>query len=1417
MAKKKTIQPKKNKPLPKAQNGIEGTMGGLTDKGFNYNSAWGGSFAMGGSLPGAVGFTYARTQGAAPSNGPYAKKTKASAQNGKEMKFYQEGLDFKPKTISKKGSKIIKDPRGQWAHPGEITEIPSNEITMQGVNYPVLGISDTGDTQMMYPNEDYVYEGTSVTEYPIMQSGGRAPIYTDNLNDPRLKSYTDSLNLYKAMQMQDKLMGPGSKPSKSPFKWNTQELKEGRVKKIVKGLEEVGPISPDFQSEKEQFEQGFNTSTSRKEDKKLLDYYKSLGFKPNQIMYHSSPDIVSDKIRAIGSYFDGTALSPIYKKPVQPVEYKKPEQKETAKKKEEVKQQPITEQLIPIQQQSVSPTRYEGEPVYAPTPYSSGAGALVGFKTPQGDTMYIKPEDYQRMGVPDYGREFIEKNSKKSMKDGGSIQDKGQLKKLDQLTNFTNYNNMAKAKSGRKLKKAQQGADLFDIANVVGGAFNTPQIGGLGGGLEQLMGKKAGSTLAGLGPKGAFGKGGIGTGAGNFGKGLAQGAGAAGLGVLNAAPDILKGFGQMKEQKQNIKKADQYAQLTGLTAQAAEMRPEKVKRKYVRPEDTIIQPEQMAPNYGVGSNFLAAEFGAQIGGTPTEIQNMYNPGDLYEDLGYEPLNDTNVKQFEYGGSIPTAEFGDYFQSSGQASIGKGVGSAIGSAFFGPLGGTVGGFLGGVAGNLLGGAQDAQKLRGFQKQAEENTLRAATQQTGQAIQNQYSSFMEDGGYVSNDWTPQVIAKFGDYNVEDLFAPDKTMDTLRSGGHITQNYTFPQDQFQMGGELQTHWGGYAEPISYNPYDESETVMFRGQSHDETNSKGQSGIGVTYGDNPVEVERGEPAVKMRDGGGESMLVFGNMKIPFYLANQIGDKNAKGKKFKNYINDLSNFENKQNKLTDKTTKQINDLEVSSPTDNLTMNSYQANLIGANMNLKNAHTKKKIAAMGQNAILDTAEEYGLESDALARGQIKKAKFGAKMETAQTGKIIPGQGNIQLADQPILQSIQGAPSAFGVPEDYYGAQDVVEKTVDDKDYNYLTKLYQEAQKAKKGPVVLKFQKEFHRLMPEKAKQVLGTEPVTAFGKQKGFSNIDLRSNLDSIFGKRTKQYNAALQDRYKTSPMNMPKFTTPEKLQYLEDVPIEQPKPQVTPGPEKTPEQKQKFNWEGLIQSGISNVMPLFRPTNQRPVDPRQFMEENLALATNQLEPVQAQSYKPLLEQPFDISLQDQLNANQADFNAIQRIAGNNPAALSALAAQKYGANSGVLGNQFRMNQAERAGVYNRNRATLNDAQLKNLSLYDQQYVRQAQAKANTKDVAQAALSSIADKIAKNELENRTLGVSENLYDYRFGPKGQAINYNDPRFFNMQGNPFGNATAANQPPPGYEYEMVMKKKKEEKSRNGSIVKAIKNL
>jgi len=97
----------------------------------------------------------------------------------------------------KKQGGVIKDDMGQWAHPGEVTEIGSNRITMKGVDYPVLGISDEGDTQLMQPGGEYKFKGKKVTEYPMAQRGKQLPpIYTSNRNDLRIKEYQDSLSSY---------------------------------------------------------------------------------------------------------------------------------------------------------------------------------------------------------------------------------------------------------------------------------------------------------------------------------------------------------------------------------------------------------------------------------------------------------------------------------------------------------------------------------------------------------------------------------------------------------------------------------------------------------------------------------------------------------------------------------------------------------------------------------------------------------------------------------------------------------------------------------------------------------------------------------------------------------------------------------------------------------------------------------------------------------------------------------------------------------------------------------------------------------------------------------------------------------------------------------------------------------------------
>lgn len=76
---------------------------------------------------------------------------------------------------------IIEDPRGQWDHPGEITRIPSDRITMQDVPYPVMAYPNMGEPQMMYPEQEYYFPGADyVDEYPQMQEGGSTiPIVED--------------------------------------------------------------------------------------------------------------------------------------------------------------------------------------------------------------------------------------------------------------------------------------------------------------------------------------------------------------------------------------------------------------------------------------------------------------------------------------------------------------------------------------------------------------------------------------------------------------------------------------------------------------------------------------------------------------------------------------------------------------------------------------------------------------------------------------------------------------------------------------------------------------------------------------------------------------------------------------------------------------------------------------------------------------------------------------------------------------------------------------------------------------------------------------------------------------------------------------------------------------------------------------
>ena len=472
--------------LDKFDNG--GSFLGTTNVGRDYSPAWGGQFDMGGSLPGSVGFTYART-GDIPSNGKYAKKTLASAQNGKEMQFYQQGLDFQPKTISRKGS-VIKDDRGQWAHPGQITEIDSNDITMQGVPYPVLGIGADGEQMMMQPGEDYKFNKGPVTEFPMAQKGVNMPAPTagDSLrvhnaatklldyykNDkrhlpPRIDKYAGKIeqakidkvgqeNLKMYREMAKNLANPNYDYDDSFYKLDYGIPRLELLRKVSQAIGESKSASPGTAYYKDAFPSKIDINApsayidSRISPQGFVYFDTNVNPRANHNIAPEPAGLVTG-----AWYYDPLAVKPYnMRTPKEKLEwekkYGKKEQpkpqpkKESVKKPEPVVEKPIQKPVEKVVEKPAPPkpmNRYEGRPVYSPGAGLGTPSALIGFEN-KGDTTYIQPEDYERFAVPGYGKRYIE--SKKKLKSGGNINnlDAQPIEKLDQLTNFTNYNKPTK-------------------------------------------------------------------------------------------------------------------------------------------------------------------------------------------------------------------------------------------------------------------------------------------------------------------------------------------------------------------------------------------------------------------------------------------------------------------------------------------------------------------------------------------------------------------------------------------------------------------------------------------------------------------------------------------------------------------------------------------------------------------------------------------------------------------------------------------------------------------------------------------------------------------------------------------------------------------------------------------------------------
>jgi hypothetical protein len=853
------------------------------------------------------------------------------------------------------------------------------------------------------------------------------------------------------------------------------------------------------------------------------------------------------------------------------------------------------------------------------------------------------------------------------------------------------------------------------------------------------------------------------------------------------AGQIIGGIQAIKEGKKKKEKAEMFARVSDVQAQAAESTDVDAFRQYTENAERrrrafmpVTTGEEFFPVYGVGTNVLRSsrngirlEDGGMVGGNPTEIQNTYGDGNsLYDDLEYEPLyNIDQVKSYRIGGYLPKAQggmemsgmmssmggggtpwgaigglgsqaAGSLTGNDGGGQIGGAIGGAAGMALGGPMGAAIGQTLGTLAGGLLD--TNDRDQRKAEEKTKYNMERMMTSQFRNDLQGQFGSNMRDGGYMNPEYNPQVITMFGDVNDED-FADFAHKDEFRAGGHL-RAYRDPSERamqtYAMGGELKTHWGGYAEPMSENPYlpGSGETVMFRGKSHDESDGKGNTGIGITYGDNPVEVERGEPAVKLKDGssGEDSLVVYGNLMIPKYGVEALGDKNAKGKKFKNYVADLSKTEAKQNKLIEKSTDELNSLDVKNSFDKLKLTALEISIKGANMKLKEIADKKIKAADLQNAINDTAEEYGIVADDLARGKVKIDKNAMK-EEAKFGKSIPkAVDGTTTTDTTTLAPIPADAYGLNIWEGNktgLGKKTASEFTLDQ--WNQIAKKY-----GFKGKGNLEFQR------------FLMSNPQTA-------NIIKARHNI--LYGKNPETdpslYDNLLGRGYAASELlDLPPAAT---------IPKDDSKVTKIDDKDDASFETIPYKRSGLLDFA-GQLLPYIRPTDQEELNPRQLMGEMYAMSSNQLEPVQAIPVSPRLRVPYEINRNVAKNNLISQTRAAQRLAGYNPALQAYIASQAYSPMQQLQEQDFIDNQRMNDTIFSGNIATLNDADAKNREIYDQQYLRQAQAKSNTKAIAQAALNSISDKYAKNALENKTLGIYENLYNYRYDNRGRAINMNAP-------------------------------------------------
>jgi hypothetical protein len=828
---------------------------------------------------------------------------------------------------------------------------------------------------------------------------------------------------------------------------------------------------------------------------------------------------------------------------------------------------------------------------------------------------------------------------------------------------------------------------------------------------------------------------------------------------------IYNAFESQKKQKKVLQQQNKLLDLTETLSKSTDVNDKYQKHVNDRPENYIASTNSFYPAKGTGydilrgvgrdGGYIKAQNGSMIGGNPTEIQNTYDPYDIYSDGGYEPMNDSDkVKTFQMGGGVGNS-------ISGQASglIGEGFNNSAGfqagdtlgqysdlivpgsSKFVKPILGAIGGGLDQAFGDAGDINRLTQRNQGAQNRIMDNS---AWKNTG------YAANRQEGGYLNPEYNPQVITMFGDHNAED-FAD--YAHKYRSGGHLKE-YTAPSERametYAEGGELKTHWGGEVEPVSYNPYSEGEGLTYNayGNSHFQKDQQGRTGIGLSImkdggdmGDEPdVEIETNEPISMTGDGA----VVYGNLNTNKDLLEQfqLPEKYA-NRKVKHIVNNM--IVPKEQKYT----KELEKITSNVPDDNtaigvLGKKTIEAKELGLNMKLKKlAQDKENLAAyqdhihkstdflnnlLGKEVSQEKFARNGEVSHILAKGEISQgiAKNGKTLYKAAYGTTTD-ETTIPIGNVKSTEAMETVPKGQRAKGKYYG-------DVTDESYTQLQKNnpwfeWDKFDPSKKGEVK-RFQKEFNL-----ASKLTGSKARLTEDDRLGQQTASAKVNLNNASPAAIAQTVAAT---------TKPAATTELK-------PIEE-------------ETKKGAPWLSAAASLIRGFQPAFNMPIGSQINPELY-----AMSDNTVEGLNQPHMYSMLETPYKYSADRDRNAILSQARQAVKNAGNNPAAQAAIMAQVADSMGQVSSREGDINQQGYQGVYNRNIGTVNQDKARNLGLDIDSAMKLSQAKSNLQAKKLAAMTSAEAKIAANKRENMeyNVGMAEHP-DFTFGPDGRIIKL--PRF-----------------------------------------------